>query len=394
MIDSFGRPVLVDFGAAKLDLRRSPSASSIVQYKEDYAPIEQQVPSDERPEGYYTDIFAIAGTMYRLLAGKPPIRAVVRSLASKDPYVPLAQASKVKCSPALYDAIDRGLATAAMQRPATIEEFMRLLGWRETPPPLAAMPDPAPPLEVLPLLEPPTLVPSPATQPDAAPEAPEQLPSPEQGSPTQTLPTEPAPRPSRWWSFLAVGLFLAGICFLLIQSDSNLSYTAISVPSPQAPSSPTPSYMTFASTDVEGGDLAGPAPHLSDVSRDACLSACNGAAGCVGFSYGKWARICHLKQNLTRLRLEPGSVALLRSGQRVPPNSSSAKTMERAFQTFLGNRYSTSPGRSRQACSDVCEREDSCVGYQYTQGECWRYDQIDFVIKNQTAQSGIKRQPP
>jgi serine/threonine protein kinase len=371
MIDNFGKAILVDFGAAKLDLRRSPSASSIVAFREEYAPLEQQVPSDERPEGYYTDIFAMAGTMYRLLNGKPPARAIERQLAGKDPYIPIALASKIKCSPAIYEGIDRGLSMAVKDRPATVEHFAHMLGWGTEAPP------PPPPPEPAPLLE----APEPPTLPEVLQEVLEQLPSPEKVPSTQ-----PAPRPSRWWSFLGIVLFLAGICFLLIRSESNPTYTAPSVSSP--------SYTTFANSDIDGGDLAGPVPHLRDDSREACLSACNEAAGCVGFSYGKWERICHLKQNLTRLRLEPGSVALLRSDQRVPPNSSSAKTMQRVFETLFGNRYSISPSRSRQACSDVCEREDSCVGYQHTEGECSRYDQIDSVMKNQTAQSGIKRQPP
>src|ERR1700761_1770542 len=69
LVDKSGRAVLVDFGAAKLDLRRNPSTSTIVPYKPDYAPIEQAEPSMERPDGYYTDIYARAGTMNRLVRG-------------------------------------------------------------------------------------------------------------------------------------------------------------------------------------------------------------------------------------------------------------------------------------------------------------------------------------
>jgi hypothetical protein len=142
MVDKFGKPVLVDFGAAKLDLRRAPSVSSIIAYRPEYAPVEQREPSVERPEGYYTDIFALAGTMYRLLSGSPPVGSVARSLASKDPYVPVAEVSKVKCSDAVFKAIDRGLALPPKNRPATIEEFAKLLGWRgvTTPTPLVSPP--------------------------------------------------------------------------------------------------------------------------------------------------------------------------------------------------------------------------------------------------------------
>jgi len=142
MVDKFGKPVLVDFGAAKLDLRRAPSASSIVAYRPEYAPVEQREPASERPEGYYTDIFALAGTMYRLLSGNPPVGSVARSLASKDPYILIAEVSRVKCSDAVFKAIDRGLVLPPKNRPATIEEFAELLGWRGAAPPL---PEPPPP---------------------------------------------------------------------------------------------------------------------------------------------------------------------------------------------------------------------------------------------------------
>jgi serine/threonine protein kinase len=132
LVDKSGRLVLVDFGAAKLDLRRDPSMSTIVQYKPDYAPIEQAEPSTERPEGCYTDIFALAGTMYRLLSGNPPERVIKRALAVRDPYVPIAKVAKTRCSEAVYDAIDRGLRMAPANRPQTIENFMQLLGWRGT----------------------------------------------------------------------------------------------------------------------------------------------------------------------------------------------------------------------------------------------------------------------
>ncbi|MCK1489752.1 protein kinase [Bradyrhizobium sp. 180] len=134
LIEKSGRPILVDFGAAKVDLRRTPSASSIVPYKEAYAPVEQQVPAAERPEGRYTDIYALAGTMYCTLVGHPPVRAVDRALASKDPYVPVGQIAKIECPEAVYKAIDHGLALAAMSRPQTVETFMQSLGWLDGPP--------------------------------------------------------------------------------------------------------------------------------------------------------------------------------------------------------------------------------------------------------------------
>lgn len=128
MIDRFQKPTVIDFGALKRDLRGSNAYSSIVVLREDYAPPEQQDPS--LVQGYYTDIFALAGTMYCTLSGAPPIRATTRSFThAGDPYVPIAQASKISCPPEVFDAIDQALRLPAHDRPQTMEDFARLLHW-------------------------------------------------------------------------------------------------------------------------------------------------------------------------------------------------------------------------------------------------------------------------
>lgn len=389
MIDQFEKPVLLDFGAAKQDLLRTSSTITGHQFKEDYAPVEQQVPSDERPHGRYTDIFALAGTMYRLLAGTSPGSAVVRSLAGRDPYIPLARASKIACSRNVCDAIDRGLMLAPGDRPATIEEFVRLLGWQKpaSPPNTPQPPGAQPPFPV---------------------------------EKAQTFVTTPQPRP-KWVSYAAILALVAvvGSGLLLINPDSPVSgqsaptITPSTTPSPVrttkvtppiATTTPTPAispqprpapfYVTHENRDIDGGDLPGVLPHLRDVDQQACSSACNSTSGCIGFAYGKWDRACYLKQSLPDLRFEPNSTAVFRSDQQTPPNFSAARKMEKALRTFIGSRYSESSTNSRQACSDLCEGETVCLGYQFTGGSCWRYDRIDFATRDSSAQSGVKRQPP
>jgi serine/threonine protein kinase len=129
LVDEFGKATLIDLGSAKHDLRAS-TLSGIVRVREDYTPPEQYEPSLDRPEGYYTDIFSLAGTFYCVLAGKPSKRALQRLTAALDSYVPIAQVSKVFCPEQVYRAIDRGLSLAVKERPATIEEFADMLGWQ------------------------------------------------------------------------------------------------------------------------------------------------------------------------------------------------------------------------------------------------------------------------
>lgn len=392
MIDRFEKPVLVDFGAAKQDLRRTTSSIVGSQFKEDYAPVEQQVPSHERPHGRYTDIFALAGTMYRLLAGTSPGRAVVRSLAIRDPYIPMAQASKVACSRAVCDAIDRGLMLAPADRPATIEEFTGLLGWRQP----VTLQGPAP--RQPPVEKPPTVVTPPGPRPGSA-QRPKwisyvailALVAMAGGGLLLLNPDPPAPDPS------TITVAPSTVTPSPVQAPWTPPAPSVSAPTPAPVVSPLPrptaSYVTYENRDIDGGDLPGALPHLRDVDQRACLSACNPADGCIGFAYGKWDRACYLKRSLPDLRFEPNSTAVFRSDQQTPPNYLTAKKMEKVLRTFAGNRYSESSANSRQACSDLCEGEPACLGYQFTGGSCWRYDRIDFATRDSSAQSGVKRQP-
>ena len=420
MMEKSGRAVLVDFGAAKLDLRLSPSSSSLVQYKPDYAPLEQQVPSTERPEGYYTDIFAIAGTMYRLLTGKPPERAVARALASNDPYVPVSRASKIKCSPAVFEAIDRGLMMAAAQRPATIAVFKQMLGWEGewqpsvsgltpwqpstvtsqavsevvTEPPLSEdppedVPSSTPELDE----EQPSLVP-PAASPDITPSEPE-------NTPPLELPPEdqsPLPQPvkSQLGAYLGVILLLSGILGALVLSNSGVSNNTISSPDPAPVTPPAPviRYLTYNNNDIDGGDFPNP-PQLRGTDQSACEAACTDRSGCMAYVYDKWQRLCYLKQTLPDLRFDPSYNAYIRTEWQPPSRLDAPRVIQRVQQTLTGSIYSTTSASSRQACSDTCGSDDACFGYQYAarQKSCARYSDIDDVSAiDRSVQAGVKRQ--
>jgi serine/threonine protein kinase len=414
MIDSRGRPVLVDFGAAKRDLRLSSSVSTVVQFREDYAPIEQQVPSEERPEGAYTDVFEFAGTMYRMLAGRPPERAVVRSLAIKDPYVPMAKAAKVVCSDAVFTAIDRGLNLAIADRPQTIEQFLQIMGWRGGSPP----PPPKRPANTNKTPDPPPPVP-----------------------PVQRLFDEPgAPRQrsrvGAYLTVLALAVAVVAALFFFSKDPSPVissstpsvpartpsvtqtsttpdntykqpsgpapTYTQPTVPTytqpkatytpPPPPPPPRVSFTTYANYDMEGGDLAGP-PQLYGEQPE-CEVACDGNSLCIGYAYDKWIKACYLKQNLTELRFDPESVVVIRSNFSKPRTQAGAVDIEAAGRRFndVNTPYSRTNATSRKSCSDLCRSDNSCLGYQLENDVCSRYAQIDNAIKDSKAQAGIKRQ--
>jgi serine/threonine protein kinase len=430
MVDVAGRPVLVDFGAAKLDLRLNHNPTSVVQFREDYAPIEQQYPSIERPEGYYTDIFAAAGTMYRVLTGKPPERAVGRSLAAKDPYVPVADVSKVRCSPEVYKAIDCGLAMAGAERPATIAIFRQMLGWHEGGPVTAALP-PLPgswqpigspsapalateaPAAPSPASEDVTDSPAPDLQPAANAEEQRALAEPETSPPVQPnfllnvppqdgalleeqppsvdLPLEdqsPIPPNPRWGSYVLVMLLLAAAALFLFLSHPPVTTTALP---PPAPAPIKFSYVSFENYDIDRGDFPD-APQLRLVDKDACETACDERTGCIGYSYNKWERACYLKQSISAKRFEPSSTAGVRMDQPIPSNLDRPLNIEKARLALTGTQRGTPYRTTSQACFDRCDRDDACLGYQFSQGTCTRFSQISGALSDSSMFAGVKRQ--
>ena len=71
-----GSPVLLDFGAARRAVAEmSQSVTGIV--KPGYSPHEQYS-SDSRLQGPWSDFYALGGTLYRAIAGRPPEEATLR----------------------------------------------------------------------------------------------------------------------------------------------------------------------------------------------------------------------------------------------------------------------------------------------------------------------------
>lgn len=119
-----GTPVLLDFGAARtMPLRRSQNQTKL--YSLGYSPAEQYATDTE--QGPWTDIYAIAATLYRIITGQPPAEASRRWVADvrkkRDPMPPIAQVAAGKYSPGFLSAIDWALAFAPEKRPRSIGEW-------------------------------------------------------------------------------------------------------------------------------------------------------------------------------------------------------------------------------------------------------------------------------
>ncbi|WP_407047945.1 protein kinase domain-containing protein [Methyloraptor flagellatus] len=138
MIRTNGEPVLIDFGAAGHGIDRDRSSRMVAQMR--YAPPEQIDEDGSGIHGRYTDIFSLGGVLYRAVTGRAPTAPMTRvarlgrrDSGGIDPHVPAREAvlDPSKYSPRFLDGIDAALQIDERDRPQSIAEFRRALGWAE-----------------------------------------------------------------------------------------------------------------------------------------------------------------------------------------------------------------------------------------------------------------------
>ncbi|MCC5945900.1 MAG: SUMF1/EgtB/PvdO family nonheme iron enzyme [Bernardetiaceae bacterium] len=121
LLDANRNPVLIDFGIARDFIEDKTIVSSLVVRSDGYSPPEQYSQTARR--GPFTDIYALAATIYRAVTGKKPIAAV-------DRYgEPLESPQSHK--PQLSDALDRALMKAMslpyQERYQSVEDFWQAI---------------------------------------------------------------------------------------------------------------------------------------------------------------------------------------------------------------------------------------------------------------------------
>ncbi len=136
-VTSTGRPILLDFGAARQAMGERSRSLSVV-LTPGFSPYEQYHRRGE--QGPWTDIYALAATYYYLLTGHAPPDAPER--VASDELIPLRQLAPT-VSTGLESAIMQSLSLEAAGRPQDVFIFRDILHGRATadsanaPPPAA-----------------------------------------------------------------------------------------------------------------------------------------------------------------------------------------------------------------------------------------------------------------
>jgi len=125
-----GSPVLLDFGSARQALgEQTKTLTSLVT--PGYAPFEQYYSKSDE-QGPWTDIYGLGATLYRAIAGVPPMDAVDRSKAILDGrhelFVAATELGKGRYSERFLRAIDHALMFRKQDRPQTVDAWKREFG--------------------------------------------------------------------------------------------------------------------------------------------------------------------------------------------------------------------------------------------------------------------------
>ncbi|RZL65907.1 MAG: DUF4384 domain-containing protein [Variovorax sp.] len=126
LLEESGRPVVLDFGAARRVITDKTQAITVI-LKPGYAPIEQYAEMPDMSQGAWTDVYALAAVMHVAVCGRAPPPSVARLLA--DSYVPLAgnDILRQRYSLRLLEAIDAGLGVRPESRPQSMAELRAAL---------------------------------------------------------------------------------------------------------------------------------------------------------------------------------------------------------------------------------------------------------------------------
>jgi hypothetical protein len=139
MIGDDGRPVRLDFGAARRVISdQSQTLTAIL--KPNFAPIEQYGETEGLRQGPWTDLYALGATLHFAVTGTPPQPATARAMGSQ--LDRLASVARRGVSAEFLHAIDWMMAPRPEDRPQSVAALREKLSGTPAP---APTPEPAQP---------------------------------------------------------------------------------------------------------------------------------------------------------------------------------------------------------------------------------------------------------
>jgi formylglycine-generating enzyme required for sulfatase activity/CheY-like chemotaxis protein/predicted Ser/Thr protein kinase len=130
-----GRPVLIDFGAARAQLGHKTN-SLLTMFSAGYTPVEQYS-SEGGEQGPWTDIYALGGLAYRCITGHRPDDSVER--VRQDTLAPASQLGLGRYSADFLGAVDWALKVHGGDRPRSLAEWRNRFGGPPPPSPRLAV---------------------------------------------------------------------------------------------------------------------------------------------------------------------------------------------------------------------------------------------------------------
>lgn len=135
LINQSGEPILIDFGAAREQASKTTRAMSALRVvKDGYSPQEFYIAGSE--QGPWSDLYALAATLYHVISGDAPVNGQARLAAlaedRPDPYLPLT--GRFSDYPAGFlEAIDRAMSTLPRQRLQSATEWLAMFAGKGAP---------------------------------------------------------------------------------------------------------------------------------------------------------------------------------------------------------------------------------------------------------------------
>lgn len=123
-LEAEGRPVLLDFGAARRVITGKTQTLTAI-LKPAYAPIEQYGETGTIKQGPWTDLYALGATLHFMLLGHPPAPATARAIAGE--ATALAAQPVPGVSAAMLGLIEWMLAPRPADRPQNVAELRAVL---------------------------------------------------------------------------------------------------------------------------------------------------------------------------------------------------------------------------------------------------------------------------